>query len=337
MLNIIYNILLTCTSVMSMSMSILVIFIALKRSPTGMHTYTPYIVNFTICDLLVSVTYGILVRPREIYPYDCISINGLVKYLPAYSGFVSTMLMLSGLVLCISAQCHCIIYRVLVLLDDKRLFVLFKSKKNWILTYTSNFTYCIFISLMLFKVQLKPDDIPQIKNLQLSQISLIDPKLPHLCIDRSNPNITLLSKLGIAGYAFVEVLSFICVFSIFRILNVKRAAFSKLTYKMHTQLGIALGAQIMAPVLFVMLPVMSVVYCGYMGWTLSDLNGQIVILAIDCYGGISSCLTLYLIKPYRRFVYDHVFRAISYVAHGSERGDSSVWAIKLNNTGITQQ
>ncbi|CAD5220894.1 unnamed protein product [Bursaphelenchus okinawaensis] len=67
----------------------MVIYVGVFRTVKEMKTYTAYIVNFTICDLCLSLTMGVLVRPEPIFPLDGAKVTGFLQYFGSYAGYIS--------------------------------------------------------------------------------------------------------------------------------------------------------------------------------------------------------------------------------------------------------
>ncbi|CAD5231185.1 unnamed protein product [Bursaphelenchus okinawaensis] len=65
-----------------------------------------------------------------------------------------------------------------------------------------------------------------------------------------------LAKLTILTFVYYETVSVICVFITLTRLDSKKSTFSKMTYKLHRQLTVALGVQLITPIVFVMVPIL---------------------------------------------------------------------------------
>ncbi|CAD5220347.1 unnamed protein product [Bursaphelenchus xylophilus] len=302
-----YGFLQTAISVVSMILSSIVVYVVFFHSPRSMGTYTRFITNFTLCDFMMSFCVGFVVRPFPIFPFDGGLVEGFVRGLGDTGGAISFAIILNALAYCLSAQCACIIYRFSVLLDNKAILQFVVSKITWTFAYTGNVIFTIGTTYLSVKLQVRREDLQYF----LRDTASHHPEVPipnldnevYIYMNFSGTIATITGLLVVFGFMIVEIISLGCVFTIFHQMEVKKHTFSPTTYKMHRQLTAALLAQVIAPIIFIMLPVMYIMFGRYYRSGLSELTGQVLVLCMDMYGGISSMITLYFIAPYRRVVF----------------------------------
>ncbi|KAI1725856.1 serpentine type 7TM GPCR chemoreceptor srh domain-containing protein [Ditylenchus destructor] len=104
-------------------------------------------------------------------------------------------------------------------------------------------------------------------------------------------------------FAAYEIISFIAAWSILRILRENSMYFSAKTYTMHRQLTILIFGQLLAPVIFNVLPICIVLMGMLVGYKLDKWAIQFFILTLTIYAPANSLMTIHFVTPYRRFTY----------------------------------
>ncbi|CAD5220339.1 unnamed protein product [Bursaphelenchus xylophilus] len=284
-----------------------------------MGTYRRFIINFTIHDILFSFTLGVLSNPDPLFPYSGFVINGLFRHLGSYGAFAAAGGLVATAGYALSTQCACIIYRFAVLQEDPRIVDFVVSTTTWIVCYISAFGVCIFAASLL-----KQFLIPQ--ELILGKMALVQPyinqKLPNISgkvvvyFDYDNTFAAITGGAVFFGFFAAEFISFGCVFMILHELEAKKESFSSITYKLHRQLTIALGAQLLTPFIFIIFPVTLGILATYNYWSVNESYSQFFVISIDFYGAANSLITLYFVKPYRVYLSNKLKLALRYLSCG---------------------
>ncbi|CAD5220361.1 unnamed protein product [Bursaphelenchus xylophilus] len=104
------------------------------------------------------------------------------------------------------------------------------------------------------------------------------------------------------GFFIFEVVSIVIIFVVLRQLEEKKSSFSKETYRLHKQLTVALGVQLLTPFLHIVAPFTLFLIFNYPYGTMSYATGTLFIMYIELYGTSNSVITLYMVKPYRAYL-----------------------------------
>ncbi|CAD5220337.1 unnamed protein product [Bursaphelenchus xylophilus] len=272
-----------------------------------MRTYKRFLINFTVMDFLFAFSLGILVKPYPIYPFQGAIIEGPLRYFENHGAVISTAFIINSAGYAMSTQCACIIYRFAILQADQRILEFVISWNTWIACYVATFFITAGTVFLANKMQVPQNEV-------YSKLLEVQPTYPGSVIPDISGKVVFLLNTGneftaiAAGLVFfgffaAEVISIGCVYMILRILDSKKASFSKVTYRLHRQLTIALGIQLSTPFFFIILPVsigIILVASNFRGG--SHVVMELAILFIDLYGAVNSLITLYFVKPYRNFL-----------------------------------
>ncbi|CAD5220343.1 unnamed protein product [Bursaphelenchus xylophilus] len=233
------------------------------HSPSNMRGYTRFIANFTIVFLTVAGGHAIL------------------------------------------AQCNCLAYRFAVLYSKEFLaFVL--SWRSWAKTFAISVVITVIAEIYIVKLQVPQSLIPdRIKktavSFPLAEIPVTKDQVFMYCDVSGDLSMVTLSFV-LFGFFTAEFVSIGFVTFILKELQSKKDKFSKRTYQLHRQLTIALGAQLLTPILFILLPFLAILFILYINAYSSKLPGRIIIICFELYGFANSAITIYFIKPYRSIV-----------------------------------
>uniref|UniRef100_A0A1I7RZG2 G protein-coupled receptor n=1 Tax=Bursaphelenchus xylophilus TaxID=6326 RepID=A0A1I7RZG2_BURXY len=136
----------------------------------------------------------------------------------------------------------------------------------------------------------------------------------------------------VGGFVLAEVLSLLSVYALLRKLQEKKASFSEMTYKLHRQLTIALGLQLATPLIFIICPVVFWVFYNIPYGRMEYVTARSFLLHIQLYGTVNSIITLYFIKPYRRWIISKFKVLISFVTFGKYGHKCDIVAIHQEST-----
>ncbi|CAD5220351.1 unnamed protein product [Bursaphelenchus xylophilus] len=134
-----------------------------------------------------------------------------------------------------------------------------------------------------------------------------DPQLPDfsrliLYISPNTDKIVYAGVFVFVGFFIFEVVSISVVIVVLRQLEEKKASFSPETYRLHKQLTVALGVQLLTPFLHIVAPFTLFLLFNYPYGTMSYATGTLFIMYIELYGTSNSVITLYMVKPYRVYL-----------------------------------
>ncbi|CAD5230266.1 unnamed protein product [Bursaphelenchus xylophilus] len=135
------------------------------------------------------------------------------------------------------------------------------------------------------------------------------------------------------GFFVAEFTSIGFVFVLLKMLESRKESFSVMTYKLHRQLTVALGVQLLTPFLFIILPVTYGIIRTY--WQdITAEQGRLIIDFIELYGASNSLVTLYFIKPYRTFLITK-FKPILRLLTCGNYGNGSQEVVKIQPAETT--
>ncbi|CAD5220341.1 unnamed protein product [Bursaphelenchus xylophilus] len=274
--------------------------------------------NLQIFDFSFCFTLGVLVKPNPLFPIAGGYIEGPIRYLGDTGAVLALLLIINTAGYCLSTQCCCLAYRFAVLQNSQWWMNLVLSWKSWVYGYLIS-AFVSAVSVFIF-ARLQPSQ-ERVRELLTADCQILGLPLPNF-----NGTVILYvdyrSEYGLAagvfitvGFFIAEVVSLGFVFVLLRMLEAKKESFSKITYKLHRQLTIALGVQLLTPFLFIVLPV-SYGVIQIFRWKLSLDAGRMIINFIELYGCSNSLVTLYFIKPYRDFLLSKIRAFIQFVSVG---------------------
>ncbi|CAD5220365.1 unnamed protein product [Bursaphelenchus xylophilus] len=311
----------TIISIFSTLMAVLVIYIVIFHSPSTMKGYTRYIINYTVWDFLFSLNLGVLVKPQFTPPFNCSYINGWFRFLgPDWAPIISMIGIVNTGGNCLSTQCLCLFYRFVVLWNEPFWNSLVVSPRAWVVGYIITSCIC-FSTYFIFSpmITLGPEMLDLIEATARKYPNATKPVLsknPIMFTDPNNVHALYTVLFVVIGFLIAESVSFVTVFFLLRILESKKASFSKATYKLHRQLLIALAVQLLTPFLFIMLPVTYGIYLIYPVIRVDSFTAGLIINYIELYGTSNSIVTLYFIKPYRTYLKEKFLQIVRVVSFG---------------------
>ncbi|CAD5220345.1 unnamed protein product [Bursaphelenchus xylophilus] len=290
-----------------------------------MKSYIPFVLNFTIPDLLLALELGIFVHPDPIFPFPGAYVRGLFRHFGSFGGKFSMALMFNTVAFAISAQCYCIMYRYAMLMDDLRIFHGMLRPTTWIFVYIGKFTFAGVNTYVLYKMTLEGDAatddmISLYPRLASSYEGLNIPDISNsvLIYMQESVDVFTLSALAVVfiGFFTAEFVSVGCIYHILKKLEEKRRNFTERTYRLHRQLTTVLAFQLATPVLFIMCPITISLVCQILNSGFNASLGQYAILSLDLYGAANSFITIYFVKPYRVYVLRKVSKLITFISCG---------------------
>ncbi|CAD5220349.1 unnamed protein product [Bursaphelenchus xylophilus] len=286
--------------------------------------YKRFVVNFTAWDFLISLTLGALVRPEVIFPYNGAYVTGLLKHFGDVGAKASVVFLMNTTAHALSAQFHCLFFRFAILQDNERLLDFVLSWKTWIRGWFISFSITTTAGIFIFAPMQGTQKQVQAEILSLAPNFPNDPLPDFTRVIMYTPPTTgnaIYAGLFIfIGFVTFEVASLIVVYITLRQLEERKKSFSIDTYRLHRQLTIALGMQLLTPFLHLVAPVSIYVIYNYPYGKMSVETATLFNVYMDLYGASNSLITLgmcwdflfslslgYLVKPELIFPYNGAY------------------------------
>uniref|UniRef100_A0A915DBE0 Uncharacterized protein n=1 Tax=Ditylenchus dipsaci TaxID=166011 RepID=A0A915DBE0_9BILA len=228
-------------------------------------------------------------------------INGLARnFGQAGADFSIVLLVFFGTAL-ISAQGYCLLYRLTVVLDNKRYYEMFMSKFSFIFFHCLGVFFVSGTSIPSFYSLAPKEDFFPIISKYPESLAYIQPDSIFICINTNQTYAAVTGLSILSGTVLAESVSFAVAFGIIKTLRANVESFSAKTYKMHLQLTFLLIAQLSTPILFVLLPVLIGIMAMYFHFHLNKFMGQIGVILCSSYASTNSLLVILFVTPYRNY------------------------------------
>ncbi|KAI1692002.1 serpentine type 7TM GPCR chemoreceptor srh domain-containing protein [Ditylenchus destructor] len=274
-----------------------------------------------------------MIMPSMLYPASCILSNGPYKYFGAQFCLIALCFTLFCVVNVKTAQDYCMMYRLTVILPNKRIHEYFMKWQIAVLTQLFLLGLSLETSLTLYLSFREPGALTK----EYIDTWFVEPieeywRLPDfnrnatiLCTNWFSPHQTRLVWTGISIIAVSEVFCFVMAATIFGILrkNISRyesklaqlgiaennrilpyhvGRFSRKTYSMHLQLTTLIVVQYISPIIFLIGPLSVLIYKQFGGTDVpTRALGDSMVVAFSLYGCANTLLTLAFVAPYRNF------------------------------------
>ncbi|CAD5214099.1 unnamed protein product [Bursaphelenchus okinawaensis] len=174
--------------------------------------------------------------------------NGWLKYFGDFGAVLGVILIINTAGYCLSTQVCCLFYRFAVLQNSQWWMDLVLSTKSWVNAYLISLSVSI-LSFVIF-APLQPPQVMVKEYVRQDAIKFNYPQpLPNMDNDiflyidyRSDYVVAAAIFVGV-GFFLAETVSIGCVLVLLKLLDKKKECFTRMTYKLHRQLTIALGVQ----------------------------------------------------------------------------------------------
>ncbi|KAI1702072.1 serpentine type 7TM GPCR chemoreceptor srh domain-containing protein [Ditylenchus destructor] len=260
-----------------------------------------------VWDLLFTILLGLGLHPRLMYPVSAGKVNGFFKPLGLPGAKVGLCLIVYSSVNVIGSQAYCLIYRLAVVIPYK-----------WIREYVTMPVSKIIIQIMwnpfalayaipIYWYSLGGEELKSYVNTKCAYFNITPPNpgTPVLAMD-FHPDVKVNSpivygKAIVIGFIAGEIICFLTAFFIVRILRKNAHNFSTKTYMIQLQLTFLLIAQLVAPIVFILVPVIYAIYAGLSLNLVGQAAGDMGIIFLSLYALNNSLLTILFVAPYRRY------------------------------------
>ncbi|KAI6172670.1 hypothetical protein M3Y98_00999200 [Aphelenchoides besseyi] len=301
----IYEQLLLIVTLITVALQCFVIWMVQNKTPSNMKDYRYYLNNFTSWDMLFTIILGIIFQPFPTTPIFASSVRGLALY----GGIEFSRIMAASAVYggstVICAQDLALMYRWAIIYPDRRVHNFFVSKYfkiPWTIFYQ---TISISLAVAFYLCFIPEAELPAYLATQKPITVPLIPNEVIICMDLTATKSRLFVVTLVALFGISETLCFTFIYLILKILREHKIKFSAATRKLHFQFLFLLTAQLLTPVVLIILPVtldlLLVIAGGYIPTTFAV---EIGYLAITFYGFTNASFCIWFVGPYRMFVYE---------------------------------
>ncbi|KAH7707214.1 hypothetical protein AAVH_25565 [Aphelenchoides avenae] len=217
-----------------------VIWVIVKKSPKSMSEYRYLLCLCTFWDMTFTIVVGGVVRPNPIFPARAVNVAGLGSVFGGELGArISIHLAGQTGAAVILALDYCLIYRMVVILEDQRYYRMFVTKP----AYVGFQSFGVFVSVAVGVVMYhgfitEREEAVRLVAKYPESLWLLRPGLPVAALDYEK------TWVLIAFSCIFFAVSFGVVYMILRTLRAHSASFSAKTYRMHMQLTALLLVQV---------------------------------------------------------------------------------------------
>ncbi|KAI1706540.1 serpentine type 7TM GPCR chemoreceptor srh domain-containing protein [Ditylenchus destructor] len=307
-----YEICLFVFTFIAILLQLYVIVLVKKETPPSMKSYSWFLIQYTIWDMLFTATLGFAMGPD--FPSQDIAgafVNGFARYFGKYAGNVS----LAFMVFCVSAMlitlAECLIYRMMVVRADDDALKIFLKPSTLVIVSIVALSIAAAIAVACYFALMKPEDYPNLYVAYWKKISdypwllekLQDDTSVAIVFDGHSTYVQVFFIIVFGLFTFYEVISFAIAWSILYTLRQNSQYFSPKTYKMHRQLTFLLIGQLLTPIICNILPISLIVLSIVADFRIASWNVQLMILTMTLYAPVNSLMTIHFVTPYRKFTY----------------------------------
>ncbi|KAI1704699.1 serpentine type 7TM GPCR chemoreceptor srh domain-containing protein [Ditylenchus destructor] len=300
-----YDTLLIMTSIISLIFQCYAVFVVLRASPISMRPYRYFLCLMTVWDLIFTFLIGLGLAPRKISPVSGTYVHGFAQGFGHDFARIMLCMVVFSAVQIMASELNCLLYRLTVMLPNKKVQTLFVRPISKILVQLVFVCIGLFFSIPTYNIFLNQEQlVPFLAywKIHAAQDLHIDIVVPEDTVILAHDS----SFFGPAKVVFVsicltEIVCFIIAFVIVRMLRCNAHIFSKKTYKIHLQLTILLVVQLISPILFIAIPVCSSLLYSLFDQPIPTVIGDILMLALSFNATANSLLTICFVTPYRRY------------------------------------
>ncbi|CAD5232355.1 unnamed protein product [Bursaphelenchus xylophilus] len=270
-----------------------------------MGLYRYFLVIVTLNDMILTVIIGFLLCPvpGDPFPGTGLKMEGIFSHVGEKGVYIMIILLSVFAGNVVSCQNYGLVYRFVVILPNE---TFSRVASHPICTVI----YIIFCEIIVFGIGFGLSNSlatqEQAKALLIQRgLWANDPITPgsYRILFKSERSEFKSLILGIFAIAlFAEFFYLLCVRYILYLIRQQGAIFSKSTYRMHRQLTILLGVQLLVPLICVLFPVCVTFASALIGKPFTSFTAKVGILVIASQSTFSSIMTICFIGPYRRFV-----------------------------------
>ncbi|KAI6198531.1 hypothetical protein M3Y96_00529000 [Aphelenchoides besseyi] len=275
----VYEQVLLIVTLITVALQCFVIWLVQKKAPSKMKDYRLYLINFTVWDMIFTVVLGTAFQPFPITPLFASSVRRMALYDGQQFAQIASIsaIYCGSIVIC--AQGLTLLYRWAITHPDREVY-------RFVVHKYFNLAYIAFSQILSFF-------------LAVAFYSCIIPKrlesVDLFAYLKTQPPITVPMIPN-------EFFSFVVLFSILRILREHSQKYSKSTRRLHYQFLFLLLAQLLTPIVLIVLPVTLELLFVMSGNYASTLAVQVGYLTIIFYGFTNAAFCLWFVGPYRNYI-----------------------------------
>ncbi|KAI1706542.1 serpentine type 7TM GPCR chemoreceptor str domain-containing protein [Ditylenchus destructor] len=294
-----------------MLLQLYVIILVKTQTPQAMKSYSWFLVQYTIWDMLFTATLGFVLGPdfaaQEIAGAFVI---GIARYFGKNAGNIA----LAFMTFCISAMlttlAECLIYRMMIVRSNTDALQTFLKPSTLVIVSIVTLTTAGSNALTSYFLAMKPEDYPNLISYgkKISEYPLIWEKLQDdtsvaIVFDTySTLNQMYFMSTAVLFFLY-EVISFAIAWSILYTLRQNSQYFSVKTYKMHRQLTLLLIGQLLTPIMCIVLPMSILLVSVLFNFRIAGWNNDVIMLTQALYASVNSLMTILFVTPYRKYTF----------------------------------